>query len=275
MVEKALVTVGQYLVQRLEAIGTEHVFGVVGDYVLNLMDILLDSPIQLISTCNELNAGYAADAYARLKGVGVACVTYNVGGLSLVNAVAGAYAELVPLVIISGAPSTAQQRENLLLHHTARDYNLQMSVFEKITVAAVRITSTTQAARQIDQTIAACLRERRPVYIEIPSDLVSQPCTVTEEIELPQGPLFDSQALTEAVEEAVSLLEQSQRPIILAGVELHRYGIADQLSRLLEQTGYPFATTPKEKLDKIGQPSLVLGLELLIFRSWQAKRATY
>jgi indolepyruvate decarboxylase len=243
MVEKALVTVGQYLVQRLEAIGTEHVFGVVGDYVLNLMDILLDSPIQLISTCNELNAGYAADAYARLKGVGVACVTYNVGGLSLVNAVAGAYAELVPLVIISGAPSTAQQRENLLLHHTARDYNLQMSVFEKITVAAVRITSTTQAARQIDQTIAACLRERRPVYIEIPSDLVSQPCTVTEEIELPQDPLFDSQALTEAVEEAVSLLEQSQRPIILAGVELHRYGIADQLSRLLEQTGYPFATT--------------------------------
>ena len=243
MIKQAPVSVGQYLIQRLEAIGTEHIFGVVGDYVLKLMDILLESPIKLITTCNELNAGYAADAYARLKGVGAACITYNVGGLSLVNAVAGAYAELVPLIVISGAPSTAQQRQNLLLHHTARDYNLQLSVFEKITVAAVRLTSATQAARQIDQTIAACLQERRPVYIEIPSDLVTQPCPVAEDIDLPQTPLFDSQALSEAVEEAVDLLEKSERPIILAGVELHRYGIAERLSSLLEQTGYPFATT--------------------------------
>ncbi|MBE9167746.1 alpha-keto acid decarboxylase family protein [Pleurocapsales cyanobacterium LEGE 06147] len=243
MIQQELVSVGQYLAQRLEAIAVKHIFGVVGDYVLNLMDILLDSPIELITTCNELNAGYAADAYARLNRVGALCVTYNVGGLSLVNAVAGAYAELVPLVIISGAPSTSQREQKLLLHHAAGDYNLQLSIFEKITVAAVRITSPTQAARQIDLTIATCLRERRPVYIEIPSDIVTQPCPLTEELDLPQAPVFDRQALTEAVEEAVNLLEQSQRPIILAGVELHRYSMAQQLSLLLEQTGYPFATT--------------------------------
>lgn len=238
-----LLTVGEYLAQRLKAIGINNIFGVVGDYVLGLMDVLLENELKLIATCNELNAGYAADAHARLNGVSALCVTYNVGGLSLVNAVAGAYAELVPTIVISGAPSTAQQRQNLLLHHTAVDYNLQLEIFEKITVAAVRITSPTQAARQIDRTIAACLRERRPVYLEIPTDMVNQPCPVSEDVELPTNPLLDRQALLEAVEEAVELLEKSQNPVILAGVELHRYGISDKLSNLLDKTGYPFTTT--------------------------------
>ncbi len=238
-----LLTVGEYLAQRLQAVGIDNIFGVVGDYVLGLMDILLANNLQLIATCNELNAGYAADAHARLNGVSAVCVTYNVGGLSLVNAVAGAYAELVPTIIISGAPSTSQQRQKLLLHHTAVDYNLQLEIFEKITVAAVRITSPNQAARQIDSTIAACLRHRRPVYIEIPADMVDLPCPVSELVDLPPNPIIDRQALSEAVDEAVELLEKSQRPVILAGVELHRYGIAEQLSDLLAQTGYPFAST--------------------------------
>lgn len=238
-----LLTVGEYLAKRLQAIGINNVFGVVGDYVLGLMDVLLENNLQLIATCNELNAGYAADAHARLNGVSLVCVTYNVGGLSLVNAVAGAYSELVPMIAISGAPSTAQQRQNLLLHHTAVDYNLQLEIFEKITVAAVRITSPNQAARQIDSTIAACLRNRRPVYLEIPSDIVDRPCPVSETVDLPPNPIIDQRALSEAVEEAVELLKKSERPIILAGVELHRYGIAEQLSNLLAQTGYPFTTT--------------------------------
>ncbi|MDJ0531925.1 MAG: thiamine pyrophosphate-binding protein [Xenococcaceae cyanobacterium MO_207.B15] len=238
-----LLTVGEYLAKRLRAININNIFGVVGDYVLDLMDVLLENDLQLIATCNELNAGYAADAHGRINGVSAVCVTYNVGGLSLVNAVAGAYAELVPMIVISGAPSTSQQRQNLLLHHTAVDYNLQLEVFEKITVAAVRITSADQAARQIDRTISACLRERRPVYIEIPSDMVDQPCPVSETFDLPPNPIIDKQALSEAVEEAVELLETSKRPVILAGVELHRYGIAYLLRDLLEQTGYPFATT--------------------------------
>ncbi|MEM9534892.1 MAG: thiamine pyrophosphate-binding protein [Cyanobacteria bacterium P01_E01_bin.45] len=238
-----LLTTGEYLAVRLQEIGIRNIFGVVGDYVLGLMDVLLENNLQLIATCNELNAGYAADAHARLNGVSVVCVTYNVGGLSLVNAVAGAYAELVPTIVISGAPSTSQQRQKLLLHHTSVDYNLQLDIFEKITVAAVRITSPTQAALQIDRTIAACLRERRPVYIEIPSDMVNQPCPISETVDLPPSPIIDSRALAEAVEESVELLEKAQSPVILAGVELHRYGLATQLKGLLEKTGYPFATT--------------------------------
>lgn len=239
----SVTTVGAYLAKRLQEVGVHLFFGVVGDYVLDLMDVLLAHDLKFIATCNELNAGYAADAHARINGVSMVCVTYNVGGLSLVNAVAGAYAELVPMIVISGAPSTSQQQQQLLLHHTSVNYNLQIDIFAKITVAAVRISSLEQATRQIDQAIATCLQQRRPIYIEIPSDMVNEPCLISETLDLLPTPSLDHQALSEAVEEAVGLLEQAQRPIILAGVELHRYGIAHHLSELLERTGYPFTTT--------------------------------
>ena len=148
-----MITVGQYLFQRLESLGVQHIFGVPGDYVLDLMDVLTATPIELVCNCNELNAGYAADAYARLRGIGAVCVTYGVGGFSLLNAVVGAYAERVPLVVISGAPNSAMRQDNnLLLHHTTGDYNLQFSIMEKVTVAAEILSDASQAANQIDRT---------------------------------------------------------------------------------------------------------------------------
>lgn len=238
-----MITIGEYLFQCLHSLGVNHIFGVPGDYVLDLMDVLVESPIELVCTCNELNAGYAADAYARVKGIGAVCVTYGVGGFSLVNAVVGAYAERVPLVVISGASDRSIRRDNLLLHHTTGDYNLQFSIMEKATVAAVILTNPTQAASQIEQTLAACLHHKRPVYIEIPRDMVQQPCTPSEKpIYLPDN-ITDPAALQEAVEEAVFLLEKAEKPIILAGVEFHRFKLQDKLLKLLEVTGYPLATT--------------------------------
>ncbi len=96
--------VGAYLIERLQSLGVSHVFGVPGDYVLGFFKQLSDSPLDLVTTCDELNAGYAADAYARIRGIGVVCVTYSVGGLKVVNATAQAYAEKSPLVVIAGAP---------------------------------------------------------------------------------------------------------------------------------------------------------------------------
>jgi TPP-dependent 2-oxoacid decarboxylase len=243
MSESYGVTVGEYLAQRLVAVGVKHIFGVPGDYVLGLMDVLLQNSLQLIGTCNELNAGYAADAYARLNGVGAVCVTYDVGGLSLLNAVVGAYAELVPLIVISGAPHTAQHHNQLLMHHTTGDYKLQHAIYSNVTVAAVMITNPSQAATQIDHAIAACLRYKRPVYIEIPADLVNQPCPPSASVEIPEIPASDRHSLAEAIEEAVALLTAAERPVIFAGIEFHRFGIEQKLSRLLEQTGYPIATT--------------------------------
>jgi indolepyruvate decarboxylase len=241
--EAHVVTVGEYLAQRLAAVGVKHVFSIPGDYVLGLMDVLLENSLQLVGTCNELNAGYAADAYARLNGVGAVCVTYDVGGLSLLNAVVGAYAELVPLIVISGAPHTSQRHHQLLMHHTTGDYKLQHAIFSNVTVAAVTISNPSQAAAQIDGAIAACLRYKRPVYIEVPADIVHQPCMPLVSVDIPEIPTSDPHALKEAVEEAVSLLSVAERPVIFAGIEFHRFNIESKLSRLLEQSGYPIATT--------------------------------
>jgi len=103
-------TIATYIIARLKQAGLRHAFGVPGDYVLTFMDRLIEGGIELIGTCNELNAGYAADAYARIKGIGCVCVTWGVGGFSAMNAIAGAYAEQVPLVVLVGGPRTTQRR---------------------------------------------------------------------------------------------------------------------------------------------------------------------
>jgi TPP-dependent 2-oxoacid decarboxylase len=238
-----MITVGEYLFQRLESLGVKHIFGVPGDYVLGLMDVLNKTPIELVCNCNELNAGYAADAYARLRGIGAVCVTYGVGGFSLLNAVVGAYAERVPLVVISGAPNSSVRQSSLLLHHTTGDYNLQFSIMEKATVASVILSDASQAAYQIDRTLAACLHHKRPVYIEIPVDLVDRACITPENYPVVAAKLTNPDVLQEAVAEAVELLAKAKYPVILAGVEFHRFDLQDKLLKLLEATGYPIATT--------------------------------
>lgn len=237
------VSIGAYLAQQLQRYNVGHIFGVPGDYVLGLMDALIDSPVNLACTCNELNAGYAADAYARIRGMGAVCVTYGVGGFSLINAVVGAYAERVPLVVVSGAPSRANRSHNLLLHHTTGDLNLQFKILEQATVAAVNITDPSQAAQKIDEALAACAHYRRPVYLEIPTDLALQPCSLPTECQAFIEPFTDDAACQEAIQEAVELLHQAQSPVILAGVEFHRFDLEAELLNLLDITGLPLATT--------------------------------
>ncbi len=236
-------TVGEYLAQRLHSLGLKHIFGVPGDYVLGLMDVLLKSPLELVCTCNELNAGYAADAYARLNGISAVCITYGVGGFSLVNAVVGAYAERIPMVVISGAPNSSVKQQQLLLHHTTGDFKLQYDIMQKVTVASAILNHPHQAATQIEEVLNACLHYKRPVYLEIPLDIVNQPCYPPENISTIEEKLTDQEALEEAVKEAIELLENAQKPVIIAGVEFHRFSLEEKLIKLLDKTGYPFATT--------------------------------
>lgn len=236
-------TVGQYLVRRLEQVGLKHIFGVPGDYVLRFFDLLEASSIDLIVTCNELNAGYAADAYARLNGVGGVCVTYGVGGFSVFNAVAGAYAERVPLIVISGGPQILKKPSRVLLHHTIGDMNLQYKIYEHIMAAAVILQDPVQAPDQIDQTIAACLRSRLPVYIEIPMDMVAKSCRAAGPFEVDISNPSDPEALSEAVAEAVQMLSVAKNPAILAGVEVARLGLCQELEQFINFTRYPFAST--------------------------------
>ena len=244
MAEQPMTTIGRYLVRRLCEIGVKHLFGVPGDYVLDLMDEVIDSPLRFIGTCNELNAGYAADAYSRLNGIGAVMVTYGVGGFSLLNAVAGAYAERVPLVVISGAPHSAQRRIHAPMHHLATDYRLQLDIFSRITAASVMLTQADQAAGQIDCTLQTCLMFKRPVYIEVPLDMVDAPCAApTEPLGSPPPAPSDRESLAESIVETTAMLTAAQRPAILCGVEVHRFGLRNDVVKLLDECGYPVACT--------------------------------
>ena len=235
-------TVGSYLVSRLEEVGVRHVFGVPGDYVLGFMDEIVHSPIELIGTCNELNAGYAADAYARLNGVGAVCVTYAVGGFSVLNAIAGAYAERVPVIAICGGPNQRDREQRRLLHHTLGDYDIQVEVFEHVTEMSALLRDPEEAPGQIDEAIARALRTRRPVFLELPSDIVTQSCRAPEPVDWMAQPASDPDATREAVQEAVRMLTEAKQPVILGGVEVHRFGLRRELEALIDHAEIPVAT---------------------------------
>ncbi len=234
--------VGSYLVERLREAGIGHVFGVPGDYSLSFLDHIVASEVEFVGTCNELNAGYAADAYARIRGIGAVAVTYAVGGFSLLNAIAGAYAERVSVVVICGGPSRSDREEGLKRHHTLGDYGIQLRVFDSVTGMAVALESAESAPLQIDAAIRTCLQARRPVFIEIPADLVETPCPAPEKLEWEESPGSDRATLAEAVAEAALLLTAAERPLILGGVEVHRFGLREEFEALIEHAGYPVAT---------------------------------
>src|SRR5919108_1839596 len=168
-------SIGEYLIQRLHAHGVRHVFGIPGDYVLGFYEQLLRSPIRIINTCDEQGAGFAADGYARMRGLGAVCVTYCVGGLKVANTTAEAFAEKSPVVVISGAPGMKEREKNPLLHHKVKEFDTQKKVFEQLTVASTVLSDPQIAFQEIDRVLHAALRYKRPVYIELPRDMVNVP----------------------------------------------------------------------------------------------------
>src|SRR5580658_8223732 len=150
-------TVGDYLVSRLQALGVEHVFGVPGDYALGFYSLLQRREMRIVNTCDEQGAGFAADAYARMRGLGVVCVTYCVGGLKVANTTAEAFAEKSPVVVISGAPGMKEREKNPLLHHKVREFDTQKKVFEQLTAASTVLGDPQTAFQEIDRVIHAAL----------------------------------------------------------------------------------------------------------------------
>lgn len=235
-------TIGDYLIQRLWDLGVRHIFGIPGDYVLSFYADLEQGPIRLIGCTREDCAGFAADAYARVNGIGAVCVTYCVGGLSLCNSIAGAYAEKSPVVVISGSPGLRERFNNPLLHHRVKDFRTQSEVFRRLCAAHADLTDPLLAFREIDRVLDVVVRYRRPVYLELPRDMVH---VVPETPYRPSTspPISDPGALAEAVAEAARRISQSRRPVILADVEIHRFGLQSQLLALAEGAGIPITTT--------------------------------
>jgi TPP-dependent 2-oxoacid decarboxylase len=251
--------IGEYLIQRLYAHGVRHIFGIPGDYVLGFYDQLKSSRIRTITTCDEQGAGFAADAYARVAGMGAICVTYCVGGLKVVNPVAGAFAEKSPVVVISGAPGIREREKNPLLHHKVREFDTQKKVFEQITVASTVLDDADTALAEIDRVLHAAVRYKRPVYIELPRDLVTTPGLPhhrTPEIHEASDPLVLHEALTEAV----GMINAAKKPVVLADVELHRFAMQSEALNLVERAQIPIASTILGKSVISEQHPLYLGV---------------
>ena len=240
-------TVSDYLVQRLSDAGIGHAFGVPGDYALDFLDRLVASPVRWVGTCNELNAGYAGDAYARLNGAGAAVVTYCVGGFSILNAVAGAFAEHAPLVVISGAPATGRRQAGALVHHLAGDYQLQFDIFRRLTVDSALLSDPLTAPDEIDRVLRSGLSWKRPVYLELPMDVARMPCRAPGPVTFQVEKRSDPAALEECVAEVVEILDRARSPVVLVGTEIARFGIGREALDLVERLELPYATTVSSK----------------------------
>ncbi|KAJ0782394.1 Pyruvate decarboxylase 2 [Helianthus annuus] len=171
-------TLGRHLARRLVQIGVSDVFSVPGDFNLTLLDHLLAEPgLNLVGCCNELNAGYAADGYARSRGVGACVVTFTVGGLSVLNAIAGAYSENLPLICIVGGPNSNDYGTNRILHHTIGlpDFSQELRCFQTVTCYQAVVNNLEDAHELIDTAISTALKESKPVYISISCNLPAIP----------------------------------------------------------------------------------------------------
>ncbi len=237
-----MTTVGQFLFDYLHAQGVDCAFGIPGDFALPTFRWLEQSPLRLITLTHEPSVGFAADGYARINGLGVACVTYCVGGLNMLNSVACAYAEKSPLLVISGGPSPSDRQADPLLHHKVRTFDTQRRIFEEVTCANTVLLDADTAAAEIVRVVEAVKTQCRPGYIEIPFDIVDLPTTIPAITNAPP-PTSDTDNLTAALEDAAAMINAAERPVIIADVELHRHGLTDLASQLATDHNIPIAST--------------------------------
>src|SRR5438270_13235219 len=220
----ATMPLGAFLFEYLHRRGVRHCFGVPGDFALPTFAWLEKSPIREITMTHEPGAGFAADAYARVNGIGLVAVTYCVGGLNVLNAIAGAYAEKSPVVVVSGAPGREDRKKDPLLHHKVKTFETQRRVYDEVTVASCVLLDENRAAADIVRCVEACLQPKRPVYIEVPHDMVDREIP-TIQMPVPIRAESDAKTLAAALDETLAMIRTARKPVILAGVELHRYAL--------------------------------------------------
>ncbi|BGP38108.1 hypothetical protein JCM10449v2_002035 [Rhodotorula kratochvilovae] len=277
-------SLSQYLLDRLHQLGVNKLFGVPGDFTLSFNDVVeADQRIQWVGCCNELNASYAADGYARVKqaqlnrtpdletgkiaggvrGLAAICTTFGVGELSCVNGIAGAYSERVPIIHIVGAPSTKLQKGHVILHHTLGDVGGRFDIFKnataEMTCAQAYLSSVDNAAEEIDRILLAALTTARPAYLTLPTDLVYAPVDASR-LQTPLLPLLDplderlptgrslkqetQDRLDFVVSEIERLWESAKDPIIIVDACAIRYGVGHLVEELVKATGVRWYTSP-------------------------------
>jgi TPP-dependent 2-oxoacid decarboxylase len=246
---KRRMTLGSFLVAYLKKIGVQHVFGIPGDLALKLFFALgRKHDLQILTLSHEPGVGFAADGYARATGkIGVLCVTYGAGGHNLVNPVAGSFSERVPILIFSGGPGEEERKLGTLIHHQAREIESQHRIFREVTCASRVLTDPSSAAHDLHEVTAAVWAEQRPGYVEIHRDMVDREIDVPDDLIAWDGHLqlaeSDGRKVAEAARETAAMFNAARHPILIAGIEIHRYKVSDDLVKLAERMGAPVCAT--------------------------------
>ena len=235
------ITVSDYLIQELSKLGIKDFFGLPGDYNFNILGSIENNPdTNWIGCTNELNAGYAADGYERINGYGALVTTFGVGELSAMNAIAGSFAENIPVFKIVGVPATKYIEQNTLLHHNFSnpDYFAFQRAYANV-VEATAFLDCKNAKKEIDRLLQIFVREKKPVYIAIPVDICKMEIENNPEIE---QPVSNQKNLTKAAEHALNLIKTSDFPVILADVLAKRFNATDEMKKFADTSGLPLCT---------------------------------
>ena len=233
-----------FLFDELWREGVRQIFGIPGDFVLNLYNALEDDGrFRLVRLSHEPSVGFAADGAARITGgLGVCCITYGAGGLNMINPVACAYAEESPLVVLSGGPSRAEKAAAIHVHHEVKTFESQLKVYQEVTEYAAIVDDAGTAASHIRRAIEVATKMKRPVYLEIPRDMVHADIAVPDVVDHIPLPVDDA-AVHEAAQEILARLATSTRPVIIVGVEVHRFRLQERVIALAERLNVPVASS--------------------------------
>lgn len=234
--------VAEALLHALRRHGAAEIFGIPGDFALAFFKVIEQSGIlPLYTLSHEPGVGFAADAAARWRSApAVAAVTYGAGALNMVNAVANAYAERVPLVVVSGAPGAAEAGRRLLLHHQVKSLDSQMRIYSEVTCDQARLDDPATAPAEIARVLHSCVSRSQPVYLELPRSVVFEPCEPVPP--RPPDPV-DQEAVAACAEEVLARLAAARSPVLMVGAEVRRFGLEAKVDRLAQHLGIPVVTS--------------------------------
>lgn len=238
-----MATLIEQLLLTLKDHGAGEIYGIPGDYVISIFRAIQDSQIlPLYTLSHEPAIGFAADGSARFnRRISVACITYGAGALNIVNPIAGAYAERVPIVVISGSPAYKSVSKKLRMHHELKSSETQFEVFRNVTCDQVRINNIERASREISKVLESCLRHSRPVYIEISGDLYNAQC---EKIPIcfSETNLYPNPQTPSLIDEIIQILQKAKKPLIVLGYELERFGLEAKALKIAKAIGSNYLT---------------------------------
>ncbi|KAI9794671.1 MAG: Pyruvate decarboxylase 1 [Candelina submexicana] len=248
---KAPIDAAEYLFRRLHELGVRGVHGVPGDYNLVALDYIQKTGLDWVGNCNELNAGYAADGYARVKGISAIVTTFGVGELSAINALAGAYSEYVPVVHIVGTPSTLSQKGGMLLHHTLGngDFNVFANMSREISCASVKLEDPQEIPTLIDHALSECWIQSRPIYMTLPTDIV-QKKVEGDKLKTPINlsvPKNDPEREDYVVDVVLKYLHAAKSPVILVDACAIRHRVLEEVHELVVKSNLPTFVAPMGK----------------------------